>query len=69
MNGRFGELSYGHDPVKLTKDWLTMSNDCFFVKYGFSWVPPMYLQNKIQKAMPSRFTIMDLADELGRLLK
>ena len=42
-------LVNGHDPWKLTKSWLTMSNDSFYEIYGFSWVPPMFMQNKVKE--------------------
>lgn len=32
----------------LTEMWLTMSNDSFFKLFGFSWVPPLELQDKIK---------------------
>lgn len=33
----------------LTKCWLTMSNDSFHRAFGFNWVPPIDLQNRIKK--------------------
>ncbi|MCR8978704.1 hypothetical protein [Brevibacillus laterosporus] len=35
----------------LTKCWLTMSNDCFFNMFGFNWVPPTSLQDRVRKTL------------------
>ncbi len=32
---------------ELTADWLTMTNDLFFEKYGFNWTPSIALQNDV----------------------
>lgn len=29
----------GYDVYDLNEDWLSMSNDNFFEKYGFNWIP------------------------------
>lgn len=36
---------------QLTRSWLTMSNDSFFRAFGFNWVPPIDLQNRIKKEL------------------
>ncbi len=38
----------------LTKCWLTMSNDSFFDMFGFNWVPPLELQEKVRQRLPRR---------------
>lgn len=35
----------------LTYFWLTHTNDVFFNYFGFNWVPPMELQEKVRKKM------------------
>lgn len=35
----------------LTYFWLTHTNDVFFNYFGFNWVPPMELKEKVQKKM------------------
>lgn len=51
MQGKFGESSRGNDPEELTKAWLNMSNDAFYQKYGFNWVPPADMQARVQNEM------------------
>lgn len=39
----------GYNKIELTKAWLSMSSDDFYVKYGFNWVPLVSLRNKISE--------------------
>lgn len=41
----------GHNPWKLTEMFLTTSNDRFFEIYGFNWVPPLWMQDKIRERL------------------
>lgn len=45
----FGQTVNIIDAKRLTTAWLTMSNDAFFEKYGFSWVPPLWLQDEVRR--------------------
>jgi uncharacterized membrane protein len=38
----------GHDVWELTESWLTMSNDDFYILYGFNWVPPNWMKSRIK---------------------
>ena len=43
-------LTYkGYDKKILTKDWLSMTNDDFFDKYGFNYIPSQQMKNKTYK--------------------
>lgn len=39
------------DGIGLAKDWLTMSNDDFYEKYGFNFVPSDKLKDKARKEL------------------
>ena len=43
-----------YDKAYLTKCWLTMSNDTFYNIFGFNWVPPLELQEKVRQRLPGR---------------
>lgn len=43
-----GNIVENYSAVDLTHEWLHMSNDDFFKKYGFSWIPPFALRNEAQ---------------------
>lgn len=37
------------DARRLAAAWLTTSNDAFFDRYGFNWVPPVWLQDEVRR--------------------
>jgi hypothetical protein len=39
----------GHHKWDLAKSWLTMTNDSFFDRYGFNWVPPIKMYENARK--------------------
>lgn len=39
------------DAVALAKSWLTMSNDAFYNRYGFNYVPSQRIQNIARKEL------------------
>lgn len=41
-----GEVVDAYSALNLTRDWLTMSNDAFYITYGFNWCPTFELQEK-----------------------
>lgn len=41
-----------YDKLYLTRCWLTMSNDSFYGMFGFNWVPPLELQEKVRQRLP-----------------
>ncbi len=45
----YGETVRVIDAMRLAAAWLTMSNDDFFVRYGFNWVPPTELQDEVRR--------------------
>ena len=47
----FGETISILDAKKITRNWLTLNNNDFFKRYGFNWVPPKWLQNRVRKGM------------------
>lgn len=42
-------MIHGYNEEFLTREWLCMTNDDFYKKYGFNWIPPIKLRMKIQK--------------------
>ncbi len=39
------------DAVKIAKSWLTMSNDAFYNRYGFNYVPSQRIQKIARKEL------------------
>lgn len=35
----------------LTTCWLTMSNDAFYERFGFGWVPPLEMREQIKRKL------------------
>lgn len=64
----YRQMINGRDETKLTRSWLIMSNDSFFLVYGFNWVPPLRLQDKVKKELSQEYNKNNLADFLGRKL-
>lgn len=44
-----GQVVGTYNALELTRAWLTMSNDSFYNNYGFSWIPPIEMQDKVRK--------------------
>lgn len=43
-----GKLVEKYSATNLTEEWLQMSNDGFYKLYGFNWIPPLDLQDKVK---------------------
>lgn len=39
----------GYFKWDLAKDWLRITNDDFFDKYGFNWVPPIWMYEQARE--------------------
>lgn len=50
----FGETVEILDAWDLTRTWLKTSNDAFFERYGFNWVPPGWMQDSVRDGMKGR---------------
>lgn len=64
----WGLVNWGGLPYSkwdLTMDWLTMTNDLFFNKYGFNWTPSIRLQNDAKHFMNKYGNISE--DDLKKL--
>ncbi|MVB11061.1 hypothetical protein CAFE_17630 [Caprobacter fermentans] len=50
----FGETVGVYDAKQLAEKWFAAGSDMFFALYGFNWIPPVWMQDRVRGGRKGR---------------